>query len=314
MEPLVRTEAATRWKGLVKQALAPAWSLGRRHVSKLLYLLALLGVPAALITVSGGMHTIGFWIVAVVWLVAVAYGVILVSFIALLVLSPLALILGGVVTDGVRAVIEKVARVVVVLAAGGLFVAAARLGDTSGVRLPGPWPNVGALVMITAAVLASYGLWSLARRLKPPKRVPGYERRHSVTEPDDVYWSDQYVVGWRAWNWDGSSLRGVYARWSSEMFEATCSQCDEVPSWDHLCGVYAAKRPADVHVFYGGSWIIGRVEMWGDVIEHERGYRASHARITHLWVGDPWRAERIRDAYPTVDVEVGSHHANRKVA
>jgi hypothetical protein len=139
-------------------------------------------------------------------------------------------------------------------------------------------------------------------------------RRHSVPEPDDVYWSDQYVVGWRSWNWDGSSLRGVYARWRSEEFTASCGHCDVVPSWDHVCGVYAAKGPESVHVFYGWSPIVGRVEMWGEVIEHEKGYRASHARITDLWVHDPHRAERIKAAYPSINVMVGSPRLEQEVA
>jgi hypothetical protein len=79
-----------------------------------------------------------------------------------------------------------------------------------------------------------------------------------------------------------------------------------VPSWDHACGIYAAKTPADIHVFHGGTSIVGKVEMWGHVIEHEFGYRASHARIAHLWVDDRWRAERISSAYPGMEVSVGS--------
>lgn len=313
MEPPAR-DAATSWRSRAGEALRSVRMLTRRHVSKLLYVAAILGVPIAVIAASGGTHTIGFWIVALVWLAAVVYGGILVSFILLLILSPLVMMAERVFSDRLWDRVTTVAKVSVFVLAGGMFVAAARLGDVSSIRLPTPWPNFGALLLIVAAVVASYALWSLARSQRPPKRLPAPERRHSVPEPDDEYWSTDHVVAWRAWNWDGSYLRGVHSRWSSDTFEATCTHCEVVPSWDHVCGVYAAKRPSDVHIFHGGSWIIGRVEMWGNVIEHEYGYRASHARITHLWVGDPWRAERIDEAYPAVDVAVGNYQANKEVA
>ena len=313
MEPPVR-DAAKSWRSRAGEALRSVPMLTRRHISKLLYVAASFGVPVVVIAASGGWHTVGFWIVALVWLAAVGYGGILVSFVLLLLLSPLVLLVERVFSDRLWDRLTAVAKVSVLVFAGGVFVAVARLGDVSSIRLPTPWPNFGALLVIVAAAGASSALWSFAGNQRPSKRTPAYERRHSVPEPDDEFWSADYVVGWRAWNWDGSYLRGVHSRWPSETFEATCTDCEVVPSWDHVCGVYAAKRPGDVHIFHGGSWIIGRVEMWGDVIEHDYGYRASHARITQLWVGDPSRAERIDEAYPTVDVTVGNSRSSREVA
>lgn len=51
--------------------------------------------------------------------------------------------------------------------------------------------------------------------------------------------------------------------------------------------------------------------MWGDVIEHEDGYRASHARIAELWVGSRELAERLADRYG-VDVHIGNPEKERK--
>jgi len=306
--------AATILRSRAGEALCSVRTLLSRHVSKTLYVAAALGVPITVIMVSGGWHTVGFWIVALVWLAAVVYGATLVSFIVLLFLSPLVMLVERVLSDSLWDRVTAVARVLVMVLAGGLFVAAARLGDVSSIRLPTPWPNLGALLVIVAATAASRVIWSFARRHRPPKKTPVYERRYFEPEPDDEYWSPDYVVGWRAWNWDGSHLRGVHSRWPSETFAADCPHCDDVPSWDHVCGVYAVKRPADVHIFHGGSWIIGRVEMWGAVIEHEHGYRASHARITHLWVGDPGRAERIGETYPEIEMTVGSFKMSKEVA
>lgn len=305
---------ATLLRSRAGEALRSVRTLLCRHVSKTLYVAAILGVPTAAIMASGGWHTVGFWIVALVWLAAVVYGAILVFFILLLLASPLVMLIERVSSEQLWDRVTTVARVSVLVLAGSLFAAAARLGDVSSIRLPTPWPNLGALLLIVAAAGTSRAIWSFARRQRPPKKTPAYERRHSEPEPDEEYWSAAYVVGWRSWNWDGSHLRGVHSRWPSKTFEANCPHCDVVPSWDHVCGVYAAKRPADVHVFHGGSWIIGRVEMWGTVIEHEYGYRASHARITHLWVGDPRRAERIGETYPEVEVAEGSFQASKEVA
>lgn len=290
----------------VRDGLAAIAAFTRRHIRFLLYGLALVAVPAAVIVFTGGSDSVGFWIVTIVWMMGVAYGAILAVFVALLILSPLLLVVSKVSRGRVEAAVARVSRWMVAGLSIAGFLAFAPLGDGSGVRLPVSWPNLGAVIVLTLAIAASYSLWMTGRRLRPPKRQPVPMRRHSVPEPDDVYWSDQFVVGWRSWNWDGSSLRGVYARWRSDEFVATCGHCDVVPSWEHVCGVYAAKGPNNVHVFYGWSPIVGRVEMWGDVVEHENGYRASHARITDLWVHDLHRAERIRAAYPSINVVVGS--------
>jgi hypothetical protein len=296
-----------------RSTLASARGLGRRHVSLILYSLALFGVPAAVIGFTGGAETVGFWIVSVVWMAAVVYGAVIAVFIVLLFLSPVLLILDRIAPVETDSMVGRGSRILVVGLAVAAFVAAAQLGDGSQVRLPVSPPNLGALLVMTAAGATACLLWAAARALKPERQPAPHTRRHGVAEPEDEYWSNQYAVGWRAWNWDGSALRGVYAQWPSTRFEATCSHCETVPSWDHVCGVYAAKRPEDVYVFYGGSPIVGQIEMWGDVIEHENGYRASHARITALWVDDLRRAERIRAAYPEVEVAVGGFPLRQEV-
>lgn len=289
--------------------------IGRRHVFWLFYVLAVAGVPVAVVALTGGSEAVAFWIVSTVWLMGVTYGAILAVFVALLVLSPIIMLVGRLVRGDTDAWVARVSRIAVVVLAMGAFLAAAPVGDADDVNLPVPWPNLGAVMVMTAAAVGSYLLFVAGRRLKPPRvSKPPAIRRHSVPEPEEEFWSDQCVAGWRSWNWDGSSLRGVYASWRSEEFEATCQHCDVAPSWDHVCGVYAAKHPDDVYIFYGWSPIVGRVEMWGSVIEHENGYRASHARITDLWVHDPHRAARIQAAYPSVNVMEGQPGIGQEVA
>jgi hypothetical protein len=64
------------------------------------------------------------------------------------------------------------------------------------------------------------------------------------------------------------------------------------------CGVYAGSldvvgRYADDTPFSGVSHVLGRVALWGVVVECERGYRASYAYPTRIYVpadaGEPWR-------------------------
>ena len=53
-------------------------------------------------------------------------------------------------------------------------------------------------------------------------------------------------------------------------------------------GQYVAEAPC-----HGVARVIGRVALWGTVIECERGFRASHAYPVRIYVpvdaGDPWR-------------------------
>lgn len=50
----------------------------------------------------------------------------------------------------------------------------------------------------------------------------------------------------------------------------------------HGPGVYAYK-----HEPPGKHKVWGKVALWGDVIEHDRGYRARYAYPVELWVNDP---------------------------
>jgi hypothetical protein len=63
-------------------------------------------------------------------------------------------------------------------------------------------------------------------------------------------------------------------------------------------GVHAWKSMAEAitygggHTFGGEPVVLGRVALWGEVIEHERGYRAECAKITAL---DDVMTDRRRD-------------------
>jgi hypothetical protein len=160
---------------------------------------------------------------------------------------------------------------------------------------------------------------------------------------------DEPLLGWRIWLVDGSRLRAVV--WGTEWpplarFGASCEHApaafwrenrtsntlllagfggggDEAhaaPNAGCDCGVHAFKRREDAELLAaekaGGGAVLalGRVSLWGRVVETERGYRAGLAYPYDLEVlgGGERLVRELRAAY-AVDVEsapaVASTHA-----
>jgi hypothetical protein len=110
---------------------------------------------------------------------------------------------------------------------------------------------------------------------------------------------DEPVYGWRVWKLfvDDCTLRSslywdvIWPR--GEEMKATCANVthlgDGHPSLECTCGIWSYKDRADalerVLAWDGGAdWpvvyrivVMGRVSLWGHLIEHERGWRASRA-------------------------------------
>lgn len=149
--------------------------------------------------------------------------------------------------------------------------------------------------------------------------------------PDSI----EPVVGWRLWlvvddggfRWLESPLYPV--RWSPQRalvahclperrsrvlapgprivppHTAPCERCG--------CGVYAAAAP-DALLPYVGSGregaaarVLGRVLLWGKVVECERGWRAERAYPERLYVNEPTAAEGLGDyGVPVAALSTGS--------
>jgi len=121
-----------------------------------------------------------------------------------------------------------------------------------------------------------------------------------VTEAPDLATP---LVGWRIW-YVGADAAGptlvspvAPCTWPSRSaMTAACRHgCDEVPSWTCTCGLYAAKDIDLALVLAAGvltstspgdsmpaTAIVGKVELAGKVIEHDRGYRAERARVVEI--------------------------------
>jgi hypothetical protein len=123
------------------------------------------------------------------------------------------------------------------------------------------------------------------------------------------------LIGWRVWCVvrRGSELRlgSVIADelWPRGRELVASCRAHEIPSnsvllgrnRDHrapertcTCGIYAAREPAAVWTYLRGrdehdtvARVLGRVRLWGRVVEHEAGWRAQFAYPLEVYTGDP---------------------------
>jgi hypothetical protein len=68
-------------------------------------------------------------------------------------------------------------------------------------------------------------------------------------------------------------------------------------------GIYSFRDLVRCRHDYGytqgrqGILLFGRVKIWGEVIEHQAGYRSEFARIVNLDYGDPELLDTFRQIY-----------------
>ncbi len=68
-------------------------------------------------------------------------------------------------------------------------------------------------------------------------------------------------------------------------------------------GIYSFRRVIRSKEDYGyvklsdGPLLFGRVKIWGEVIEHEAGYRSQFGKILSLDHGDPELLDKFRKIY-----------------
>jgi transcriptional regulator with XRE-family HTH domain len=126
------------------------------------------------------------------------------------------------------------------------------------------------------------------------------------------------VIGWRCWFTlpEEALLRPIFMRgivWTPrEALEARCpEQLHQPPADGCRCGVWAVCHPKlldEVNWIVNppqdreplpGVVVVGQVALWGQVTEHERGWRASRAYPTHLYAftKDDALARALRERY-----------------
>jgi hypothetical protein len=102
-----------------------------------------------------------------------------------------------------------------------------------------------------------------------------------------------YLTGWRVWRIavDGELVSAYSpAGWPSRApIVATCYESQEAhaaPDEWCMCGVYGCEEPGAA-LFYAhrsGSPVVGTARMWGNVVEHDAGWRAEKAYPDRLYV------------------------------
>ena len=132
---------------------------------------------------------------------------------------------------------------------------------------------------------------------------------------------DQVVIGWRAWFLlpHDCILRSIYQDglpWKPrQAMKAICLYKPHRPPAEGCkCGIWAVSEPKFVWEAYWiaspmrprGVFVVGQVALWGELVEYDRGWRASHAYPKHLYAftDDAAIAGTIRDRY-LVPVECG---------
>lgn len=129
----------------------------------------------------------------------------------------------------------------------------------------------------------------------------------------ELFFDSEPLLGWRAWTVvetaAGPELRSlVYAHvWpAGEPMRQVCEPggclAARWPNQPHACGIHAFKEREDAELYprtwearrSGGArsvdvYAIGRVSLWGRVVEHERGYRAALAYPFDLFLPAPHR-------------------------
>ena len=112
------------------------------------------------------------------------------------------------------------------------------------------------------------------------------------------------IIGYRAWQ--------VAERpWFSRSQNRLCSvyvrdyvwEPDKPASGDvRTHGIYSFQKVVRSRAEYAfvtprSPLLFGKVKIWGEVVEHERGYRSQFARIVSLDYGDPELLEKFRVIY-----------------
>jgi hypothetical protein len=89
------------------------------------------------------------------------------------------------------------------------------------------------------------------------------------------------------------------------------------PAAGCTCGIYAAREPAAAWTYLRGrdeastvARVIGRVALWGRVVEHEDGWRAERAYPLDVYTGDRELRRRLGSVFDARCADLG--HARQR--
>lgn len=137
------------------------------------------------------------------------------------------------------------------------------------------------------------------------------------------------LVGWRAWGNISNegylkALAGSYYWVPGKPMQCRCQSCGGFtkPTFElgvhNGAGFYAFKSITQLIEDRAYGQCIGQVYLWGQIVEHTRGYRAEFAYPKALLIDNPWHKDTLEKAWK-IPVEVGDikslyQDARRKAA
>lgn len=133
--------------------------------------------------------------------------------------------------------------------------------------------NQGAFVQY-AAQQALYSQFAYAQALAQPAPEPIEDAGISAGE----------IIAWRCWKWRHGFL------WSMATDAAWVPGETMTGDVTHT-GVHAWKEvrgAVEYAVGHSCLVIVGQIKLWGDVIEHERGYRAENGKVDSIKFSVGW--------------------------
>ena len=93
------------------------------------------------------------------------------------------------------------------------------------------------------------------------------------------------IIGWRFWKLRDGLLYSVFIphAWHPGVFERSSSKQGgfKNPGYHAFRDKEQAKREASAHTYWT-PFVIGSVAMWGEVIEHENGWRSEFAAVRSI--------------------------------
>jgi len=115
------------------------------------------------------------------------------------------------------------------------------------------------------------------------------------------------IIAYRAWrvliNSGGRFRRGGDDRLHSVYMRDYVWHPEEPASGDvRTHGIYSFRHAVRSNEEYGynvgaGLLLFGKVKIWGEVVEHEAGYRSEFGKIMSLDYGDPELLDKFRKIY-----------------
>ncbi len=125
------------------------------------------------------------------------------------------------------------------------------------------------------------------------------------------------IIAYRAWRVINPGwFRSGDDRLHSVLMRDYVWHLDEPASGDvHMHGIYSFQNVIQSKEEYGydsgvsGPLLFGRVKIWGEIVEHEAGYRSQFGKIVSLDYGDPELLDKFRKIYKVNQVPDHLHHS-----